>query len=167
MKKALKLAILFCLALLTCALILTACDSRNANETAETLPTKQTTLTKENFKNYFIIEVEPDIDITKHGDTSVLGYYIPATYSAVADVDVNVFSCSPFDSYNVAVTLKVFTGSVYWNEKTVTLYLSSSGSASKNLEITTVADEKILFESDCNPQFYVSIISVEGTIKEK
>ena len=157
---------------------LSSCNS-NSNQTTSdskqtTSDSKQTTsdskeilLTKDNFKDYFAIEVESDIDITKHGDTFVLGIYIPPTYSAVADVGVNVFATSPIDVYNVTVTLEVKTSYVCWNKQTITLYISSNGSASKNLTITTSDAQDIYFKSDCNTDFYATIVSVEGTIREK
>ena len=128
---------------------------------------QEITLTKENFEDYFSIEVDSDIDITKHGDNYLLGVYVPPTYTAVADVEVNVFATSPIDSYNVVVTLEVTTGYVYWNTKTVTLNLNSSGSASKNITITTSDEQDIYFESDCKKSFYARITGVQGTVKVK
>lgn len=149
-----------------CCFSITACDSSTAsnNNSSER---QEIVLTKDNFKDYFTIEVDSDIDITKHGDTYILGVYVAPTYSAVADVDVNVFASSPLESYNVVLTLEVKTGYVYWNTKTITLNLTSNGSAQKNVTVTTSDEKDIYFEMDCNKEFYASIVSVEGTIKTR
>lgn len=160
-KIALLLSIIIILAYCT---LLSGCHSKSDQNESNTA--KEITLTKDNFKNYFTIEVDSNVTTTKHGDSYVLGVYVPATYSAVADVNVNVFSNVPIDSYNVKVTLEIKTGYVYWNTKTVTLNISSNGSASKKLTITTSDAQTIFFESDCNRNFYASIVSVEGTIRE-
>ena len=151
--------------LFTCCLSLSSCnlDSNQTNSNQ----TNEITLTKDNFKDYFTIEVDTDINTTKHGDIYQHGIFIPPFYSAVADVDVNVFASRPVDAYNVKVTLEVKTSSIYWNKQTITLYLSSNGSANKNLTITTSDSKTILFEYDCNKEFYASIVSVEGTIKSR
>lgn len=141
----------------------TSCSSNTATNTVE--PTKEIKLTKENFNDYFTIEVDSDIDVTKHGGNVVLGVYIAPTYTAVADIDVDAFAKVPLNAYNVSITLKVTTGSIYWNEQIITLNLSSNGSANKSFTVITSDEKDILFESDCMKDFYVSIISVEGTIK--
>ena len=166
-----KIALVLSVAMIfACCIPLAGCGS-NSNQTPSNTQTpsnskKEVTLTKDNFRDYFAIEVETDTEITKHGDEVILGVYIAPSYSAVAAVDVNVYTTSPVDVYDVVVTLEITNGSVYWNDQTITLRLSSSGSASKKLTISTSDDQKILLEYYCNAEFRARIVSVEGTIRE-
>ena len=151
---------------LGCCVSITGCGSNNdTNDNQSAL--KEVSLTKDNFEDYFTIDVNSDVDITKHGGNYVLGVYIYPTYSGVADVDVNVSATTPLESYNVSVTLEVTTGYVYWNKEYITLNLNSSGSASKSMTITTSDDKEILLETDCKKTFKAYVTDVEGTIKIK
>lgn len=163
-----KIAFLLVITIL-CSYFMVGCNSNtNTNDTNYNQPTNnEVTLTKENFDDYFTIELDTDIDVTKHGGNYVLGVYVYPTYTGVADVDVSVFSSVPLESYNVTVTLNISPGKVYWNEKTITMNLSSTGSANKSITINTSDEKDILLETDCNTKFYASVISVEGTIKLK
>lgn len=147
-----------------CCVCITGCGSNNDNASNEP---QEIALTKDNFKNYFTIDIDSDIDITKHGGNYVLGVYVYPTYTASADIDVSVFTSVPLESYNVSVTLKIYAGKVYWNDKTISMNLSSSGSSNKSITLTTSDSKEILLESDCNTSFYASVVSVEGTIKLK
>ena len=142
--------------------LLTACGGNQNNNGSSKI-----TLSTDNFKEYFTIDVDSDIDITKHGGNTILGVYVTPTYTAVADVDVNVFAKVPLDSYDVKVTLEITTGYVYWNSQTVVLNLSSSGSAKKSITISTSSAKEILFEADCKKDFYARVKSVEGSIINK
>lgn len=149
-----------------CCVCITGCGSNESNDNIPAEP-QEITLTKDNFENYFTIEIDSDIDITKHGGNYLLGVYVYPTYTGVADIDVSVFSSVPLESYNVSVTLEVTTGYVYWNKEYITLNLNSSGSASKSMTITTSDDKEILLETDCKKTFEAYVTDVEGTIKIK
>ena len=158
MKKLVKVISL--ITVLVC--LLTACGGNQNNNGSSKI-----TLSTDNFKEYFTIDVDSDIDITKHGGNTILGVYVTPTYTAVADVDVNVFAKVPLDSYDVKVTLEITTGYVYWNSQTVVLNLSSLGSAKKSITISTSSAKEILFESDCKKDFYARVKNVEGSIINK
>lgn len=149
-------------------LLASSCSSNtNTGTDAESeTPTgpQKIVLTSENFRDYFSITVDSDVDITTHQGGTVAGAYIPTTYSAVADITVNTSATSPLDSYDVVVTLKVESGAGgnTWESKTITLPLSSTGSASRNITLSTT--ERELYKSACNVSFYAYIEDVKGYI---
>lgn len=155
-----KLLLVVTILLGLCCFLVSCNSTTNTNEV---VLTNDITLTNENFEDYFMIEFDTALDITEHGG-AVKDFYIPRTYTGVADVNFNVYATTPLDAYNVSVTFEV-RNSTYWNTETITLNLNSSGSGSKSCTISTNDEETITSEWRLQGEFRFSIISVEGYIR--
>ena len=151
MKKHLLKIIIICFCIL---FAFSSCTSGSNNKTNDTVESKKITLTKENFEDYFVIEIlDDEMTISSSGGGKAPSWsgfdYWPIYYSGSFDSDINVFAKVPLYSYNVVLTLKFYAddteekyGYEYslWTSETVTLNISSEGSGKASCVIETKKD---------------------------
>lgn len=77
-----------------------------------------------------------DIDIEESGGRTILGVYIPKSYSATAEVDVRFFPRQPISAYNVEIE-GVLHAYDWEDEANVYIYLDSDGYGSAKVCLET------------------------------
>ncbi len=176
MKKHLLKIIIICFCIL---FAFSSCTAGSNNKTNDTVESKRITLTKENFEDYFVIEVDDEMTITPRGSIAFQfqvggGTHYTQAYCGSLDSEVNVFAKVPLYSYNVVLTLKIYaddTEEIYdydnslWTSETVTLNISSEGSGNGNCVIET-KERNLLSDFEDDKPIY-SIDSVTGSIELK
>lgn len=170
MKKHLLKIIIICFCIL---FAFSSCTSGSNNKTNDTVESKKITLTKENFEDYFVIEVDDEMTTTPRGGIPIqfggATRYMQA-YCGSLDSEVNVFAKVPLYSYNVVLTLKFNADDTeddnsLWTSETVTLNISSEGSGNGNCVIET--KEHNLLSDFKDDKLIYSIDSVTGSIELK
>lgn len=166
MKKKILIAISIVAGILVTAIISGVCVWHfMTNNSSQEEQKEEITLTADNFRDYFAINVDCNVKVTEHSGSTVAGVYLPGKYSAVANIDLDVLASIPLDAYNVKVTIKINKWNYkYWETKTVTLSLSSDGSASKSITISSSKVDKVYRDQIANDSIYAEITKVEGTI---
>ena len=184
MKKHLLKIIIICFCIL---FAFSSCTAGSNNKTNDTVESKRITLTKENFEDYFVIEIPNDeMTISSCGGEKAPSWsgfnYWPTYHDGIFDSDINVFAKVPLYSYNVVLTLKFnaddteekydydkheFYEYSSWTSETVTLNISSEGSGKGSFVIET--KESSIFSSSNfeDDKLIYSIDSVTGSIELK
>ena len=131
------------------------------------------TLTTDNFGDYFAINNECTVNTTKNPGKTILGVYIPATYSAIANINLDIVPSRPLEAFGVEVTLEIDKWtSDYWETKTVTLFIDSSGRARRTLSVESIEVKENDYNRYAsshinNDRVGISVVSVTGTILPK
>ena len=127
---------------------------------------QEISLTAENFEEYFIVErTVENYRVEEEESTRVLGVYFPGSYTAYADICLQVRPRSSFEVSNVTATALVYVfDKSDWNipEKTVSLQIGAAGTASSRFSIVSneVLSEVLL----SNASGYYTLTDASGTI---
>ena len=100
-----------------------SCSTANSNNK------KTIEINADNFKEYFEIKSVSDyVNVTKHGGVTVLGRYIPVSYSAEVGCTIHIYPIRTMEIDNVTVDLHVFDVAHYIDvDENYTVRISASG----------------------------------------
>lgn len=142
-------------------LLLCSCGAASPSSSKETVE-----ITAENFKDYFEVKAVTDyINVNKKGGYTVVGVYIPESFSADAAFTVKIYPIKSFDIDSVSVELNVFDAGRYFDiDEYTTVNVSAVGETSTR-QFTTSTKKDFYNEHFFDNLTFVAVVEeASGTI---